>query len=126
MPLLWGALPLEGALLRYRAMAYTVGTFLLVLVLVGMPLQYGAGQPGVVAVVGPIHGFLYIVYLMAAADMARRARFTLLQMLAMVAAGLLPFLAFIIERNVTRRVQREVLARQPPGPVGRVGPVPTS
>jgi integral membrane protein len=81
-------------------------------VFVGMPLQYGAGLNQVVAVVGPLHGFLYIVYLLAAVDLARRARFTLLQMLAMVAAGFLPFLAFIIERRVERRV-REVLAAEP-------------
>lgn len=95
---------IRGALLRYRVMAYTVGTGLIILVFVGMPLQYGAHMKQVVEVVGPIHGFLYIVYLAAALDMARRCRFTLLQMLFMIGAGLCPFLAFIIERSVTRRV----------------------
>jgi len=99
---------LPGALLRYRVMAYTVGVGLIVLVFVGMPLQYGLGTKAVVAVVGPIHGFLYIVYLAAALDLARRARFTLLQMLAMVGAGLLPFLAFFIERRVSSRVEEEI------------------
>jgi integral membrane protein len=99
---------LTGALLRYKVMAYVVGVGLLVLVLVGVPLQYGANVPQVAEIVGPIHGFLYIVYLLAAVDLARRARFTLLQMAAMVAAGILPFLAFIIERRVERRV-RDVL-----------------
>jgi len=51
-------------------MAYVVGVGLLVLVLVGVPLQYVAGKPAVVQVVGPIHGFLYIVYLMTVADLA--------------------------------------------------------
>jgi integral membrane protein len=85
-------------------MAYVVGIGLLVLVLVGVPLQYGANVPQVAEIVGPIHGFLYIVYLLAAVDLARRARFTLLQMAAMIGAGFLPFLAFIIERRVERRV----------------------
>jgi integral membrane protein len=96
---------IRGALLRYRYMAYIVGTGLVILVLVGMPLQYGAHYKGVVEIVGPIHGFLYIVYLAAALDMARRCRFTLLQMLFMIGAGLVPFLAFIIERSVTARVE---------------------
>lgn len=95
---------LSGAVLRYRIMAYTVGTGLLVLVFVGIPCQYGAGIPEVDAIVGPIHGFLYIVYLLAAVDLARRARFTLLQMAAMIAAGFLPFLAFIIEHQVMKRL----------------------
>ncbi len=104
---------MRGALLRYRVMAYIVGVGLLILVLVGVPLQYAAGQLAVVHVVGPLHGILYIVYLVAALDLARRARFTLLQMAAMVGAGFLPFLAFFIERRVTRRVEGELLAPEP-------------
>jgi integral membrane protein len=86
-------------------MAYIVGTGLLVLVLIGVPLQFAAGLPKVDAIVGPIHGFLYIIYLFAAFDLARRARFTMLQMFAMLAAGLLPFVAFIIERSVVKRLR---------------------
>ena len=100
---------LPGALQRYRAMAYTVGVGLIILVFVGVPLQFGAGTKAVVAVVGPIHGFLYIVYLATAFDLAGRARFTFLQLLAMIGAGLLPFLAFVIERRVRRRVEEEIL-----------------
>gem|GEM_PF-185012 len=104
---------LRAALLRYKVMAYIVGVGLLILVFVGVPLQYGATIPQVAEIVGPIHGFLYIVYLLASVDLARRARFTLLQMAAMVAAGFLPFLAFIIERQVAKRV--EALLVDPPG-----------
>lgn len=94
----------EGALRRYRIMAYTVGVGLLILVFVGVPLQYGADVPQVAEIVGPIHGFLYIVYLAAAFDLARRARFTIWQLAAMIGAGFVPGLAFVIERRVTRRV----------------------
>ncbi|HEX3947170.1 MAG TPA: DUF3817 domain-containing protein [Acidimicrobiales bacterium] len=97
---------LAAALLRYRIMAYVVGVGLLILVFVGVPLQYGATIPQVAQIVGPIHGFLYIVYLLAAVDLARRARFTLLQMAAMIGAGFLPFLAFVIEHQVGKRVDR--------------------
>ncbi|MGH9082701.1 MAG: DUF3817 domain-containing protein [Acidimicrobiales bacterium] len=100
---------LDAAVLRYRVMAYVVGVGLLVLVLVGIPLQFGATLPQVAAIVGPIHGFLYIVYLLTAVDLARRARFTLLQMAAMIGAGFLPFLAFVIERRVVRRLAAEPL-----------------
>ena len=99
---------MSGALLRYRVMAYIVGVGLLILVLVGVPLKYAAGYRGVVAVVGPIHGILYIVYMAAAYDLARRGRWTLRQMAAVVGAGFVPFLAFVVERQVTRRVEREM------------------
>ncbi|HWD55817.1 MAG TPA: DUF3817 domain-containing protein [Acidimicrobiales bacterium] len=99
---------MSAALLRYRVMAYVVGVGLLILVLVGVPLKYAAGSPGVVAVVGPIHGILYIVYLVTAYDLARRGRWTLAQMAEVVGAGFVPFLAFVVERQVTRRVEREL------------------
>jgi integral membrane protein len=95
----------DGALLRYRVMAFIVGVGLLILVFIGIPLQYGAGEPVVAQVVGPIHGFLYIVYLLAALDLARRARFTLWQLAGMVGAGFVPFLAFFVEHRVTQRVR---------------------
>ena len=96
---------LGAALVRYRVMAFIVGTGLATLVFVGVPLQYGAGIPQIDQIVGPIHGFLYIVYLLVAVDLARRARFTLLQMAAMIGAGFVPLLAFIIEHQVTKRIR---------------------
>ncbi|MGH9043316.1 MAG: DUF3817 domain-containing protein [Acidimicrobiales bacterium] len=101
---------MNGAIFRYRLMAYVVGCMLIVLVCVGVPLQYAAGVQAVVKVVGPIHGALYIIYLLAAADLARRARFGLLQLLAMVAAGFVPGVAFLVERQVSHRLAREELS----------------
>ena len=57
---------IAGALERYKVMAYIVGVGLIILVFVGIPLQYTAGLPQVAHIVGPIHGFLYIAYLVAA------------------------------------------------------------
>lgn len=105
---------LSGAIVRYRVMAYVVGVGLLILVVVGVPLQYGATIPQVDTIVGPIHGLLYIIYLLTAVDLARRARFTLPQMLAMIAAGFLPLLAFIIEHRVVLRL-RAMLEEGLPG-----------
>jgi hypothetical protein len=56
------------------------------------------------------HGFLYIIYLVTAVDLARRARFTLGQMVAMVCAGFVPFLAFYIEARVARRIEPMLVA----------------
>jgi integral membrane protein len=55
--------------------------------------------------VAQVHGGLYIVYLLTAADLARRARFGLWQMVAVVSAGFLPFLAFYVEVRTTRRIR---------------------
>jgi integral membrane protein len=96
---------LSGALTRYRVMAYIVGVGLAVLVFVGVPLQLWASYDGVAVVVGIAHGYLYIVYLLTALDLTRRGRLGLKWLLAMVAAGLLPGLAFVVEHYVTRRIR---------------------
>ena len=104
---------LRGALLRYRVMAYVVGVALLVLVLIGMPLQYAAGRPQVVDVVGPLHGFLYIVYLFVATDLTRRAGWPLSSLVPVILAGLVPFLMFVVERRVSREAGLLLDSRRP-------------
>ena len=94
-----------AALGRYRVLAYVVGVMLLVLVLVAIPLRYAAGVPEVSRVVSPIHGFLYIVYLVAAFDLALKARFTAKGTLLVLLAGVVPFVSFFAERRVTARVR---------------------
>ncbi|SCX49788.1 integral membrane protein [Klenkia marina] len=97
------------ALKRYTVMAYTVGVMLLVLVFVAIPLKYGFDVPEVSRIVSPVHGFLYIVYLLAAFDLALKARFTAKGTALVLLAGVVPFVSFWAERRVSRRV----LAGQP-------------
>jgi integral membrane protein len=92
----------HGALIRYRIIAWIVGVGLLVLVLVGMPLKYFGGNETVVAIVGPVHGFLFMIYLALTFDLARRLNWPFLRMLLVMAAGTIPFLSFWTERKVTR------------------------
>jgi integral membrane protein len=92
----------HGAVLRYRIIAWVVGVCLLTLVLVGMPLKYLGDDPTVVAVVGPVHGFLFVVYLVAAFDVSRRAGWPFARMLLVMVAGTIPFLSFWAERKVSR------------------------
>jgi integral membrane protein len=94
----------RAALGRYRVMAYVVGIGLILLVAVGVPLQYGAGTPQVAEIVGPVHGLMYIVYLAAAVDLARRCQLSTRQLAVIALAGFLPFLAFFVERRITRSV----------------------
>lgn len=90
----------QGALTRYRAIAYVVGVMLLILVFVAMPLKYFADNPAVMNVVGPLHGFLYVVYLLFSFDLARRVRWPLTRLVLVALAGTIPFLSFYAERKV--------------------------
>jgi len=95
---------MSAAVTRYRLMAYVVGVGLLVLVFVAMPLKYLGGNPAAVAVVGPVHGFLYMVYLVVALDLALRARWSLPRTVLVLLAGTIPFLSFVAERRITREL----------------------
>ena len=93
---------MQGALTRYRIIAYIVGVVLIALVVVGMPLKYLGDNDSVVAAVGPAHGFLFMVYLVLTFDLGRRAGWPLSRMLLVMLAGTIPFLSFWAERKVTR------------------------
>ncbi|MGC9669162.1 DUF3817 domain-containing protein [Planosporangium sp. 12N6] len=112
---------MESALKRYRVIAYVVGVFLLILTLVAMPLKYLADQSALVAIVGPIHGFLYMVYLVLAFHLAALARWRFGYTVAVLLAGTIPFLSFVAERKVTHRVHATLAGRgaEPVGSTAR-------
>ncbi|MEU7906680.1 DUF3817 domain-containing protein [Actinoplanes sp. NPDC049118] len=99
---------MQGALTRYRIIAWIVGVVLIVLVVIGMPLKYLGDDDTVVAAVGPFHGFLYMLYLVATFDLSRRAGWPLGRMLLVMLAGTVPFFSFWAERVVTHKWAVEV------------------
>jgi integral membrane protein len=85
----------------YRILAYVVGVVLVVLVLVAVPLKYAADVPQLVQLVGPVHGVLYIVYLLATFNLATKAKFSWRRTVLVMLAGTIPFVSFVAERSVT-------------------------
>ncbi len=94
-------------------MAYLVGTLLIVLT-VGVVLKYATSAGSspqsvgedITTYVGTAHGFLYMIFLVAAADLARRARFPLSFAALVLLLGTVPVLSFWAERIATARVRR--------------------
>ncbi|WP_019901044.1 DUF3817 domain-containing protein [Salinispora arenicola] len=105
-----------AALTRYRVIAWIVGVVLILLMVIGMPLKYGFDNPVVVETVGQAHGFLYMVYLVAAFDLSRRASWPLSRMILVMLAGTVPFVSFFAERRVSGWVTGRPAA---PDPVAR-------
>ena len=101
---------MRAALTRYRVIAYVVGVVLILLVVIGMPLKYLGDEAVVVETVGPAHGFLYMVYLVAVFDLGRRAGWSLARMVLVMLAGTVPFVSFYAERVVTRDLDVEPVA----------------
>ncbi|MGD0379888.1 MAG: DUF3817 domain-containing protein [Acidimicrobiales bacterium] len=96
----------QSLLTRYRVMAYTTAVLLIVLVFVGVPLQ-AAGHPGLATVLGTIHGFLYLIYLVVAFQLTRRLHIPVVRTLLVLLAGTVPFGAIIAERRLTSEYSRQ-------------------
>ncbi|MFG1775735.1 DUF3817 domain-containing protein [Micromonospora sp. NPDC049051] len=102
-----------AALTRYRVIAWIVGVALILLVVIGMPMKYGFDEPILVETVGQAHGFLYMLYLVAAFDLSRRAGWPLKRMVLVMLAGTVPFVSFFAERRVSSWVGAEQPERAP-------------
>jgi integral membrane protein len=94
----------RGALARYRVLAYIVGVGLLCLV-AAMVLEYAFDQDQYVAIVGPVHGFLYAIYAVLTVDLAlKQPRWSVRGSILVLLAGTIPFVSFYAERKVTAKV----------------------
>ncbi|MCD4533094.1 DUF3817 domain-containing protein [Nocardioides sp. cx-169] len=106
---------MNGTLTRYRVMATIVGVLLIVLILVGMPLKYlfedgsGAQEAGawITTNLGVAHGWLYMIFLVTAFLLSRRAGWDLGFTVVTLLCGTVPVLSFWAEHRATARVRAE-------------------
>lgn len=99
------------ALIRWRVMAYVVGVMLLVLLLVAMPLKYLGDSEGAIAIIGPTHGFLYAIYLLATLSLGTKSLWSFRRTVLVMLGGTVPFLSFFLERRVTASVRADLATR---------------
>ncbi|MGH3787526.1 MAG: DUF3817 domain-containing protein [Pseudonocardiaceae bacterium] len=98
-----GSNRVAGWLVGYRIAAYATGVMLLVLT-ASMVLRYGFGDERLVWS-GPVHGFLYMGYLVATVLLGTSVRWRPMRMLLVALAGTIPLMSFVAERSVTREVR---------------------
>jgi integral membrane protein len=95
----------RNLLIAYRVMAYVTAVLLLVLVFYAVPVQIWGHDKGPEAVIGMLHGYLYMVYLVLAFILTVKLKVPLVPMVLVLLAGTVPFGAFFAERNMTHRWQ---------------------
>ncbi len=89
---------------RLRAIAIVEGVSYLLLLGVAMPLKYFAGFPEAVKVVGWAHGLLFVLYLMAVAEVTVARRWRFVRILGAFVAALVPFGTFVLDARLRREV----------------------
>ena len=93
----------QGALKRYRVMAYVTGVMLLVLV-VEMAMKYVFKVDDdimrYVTWIPYAHGWIYVVYLVTVVDLWSKMRWTVGRLVVMVLGGVVPVMSFLVEKRV--------------------------
>jgi integral membrane protein len=103
--------PVQGAVTRYRVMAYVTGTLLIVLFFVAVPIKIFAHNGVLSTAVGLPHGVVcYPLYLLTTFDLYRRVRWPLGKVALIVLAGVIPFLTFYVERRVVAELRERAVA----------------
>ncbi|QNN54457.1 DUF3817 domain-containing protein [Nocardioides mesophilus] len=122
---------MNAALLRYRVMATVVGVLLVVLILIGVPLAnfdgtamwtifpstpliwpdgstaHAVGE-AITTYLGIAHGWLYMLFLVTAFLLSRKARWDIPFTLVTLLCGTIPLVSFWAERRATRRVRAQM------------------
>lgn len=100
-----------ASLRRYRVMAYITGVFLLILC-VEMIIRYALQAPNSVvrwiAWIPYVHGWIYVLYLVTVVDLWGKVRWGFKRLAALVFAGVVPVLSFVVEAMVHREVSERL------------------
>lgn len=82
---------------RFFAVAFLEGVSYLILVFIGMPLKYFAGQPEMVKKVGMAHGLLFVLFVLTLVQVAIEQDWKWTKALKAFVTSLLPFGTFWFE-----------------------------
>ena len=92
---------MEKVLARFKFIAYLAG-IVLILFTIEIVLKYS----GIMEIpwFAQLHGIVYMVYVVIAFDMSRRAKLSLRDTFLVLIAGTIPVMSFIAESKIRRRV----------------------
>jgi integral membrane protein len=92
---------MEKALARFKFIAYVAGV-VLILFTIEITLKYS----GILEIpwFAQLHGIVYMVYVVIAFDMSRKAKLSLRETFLILIAGTIPVMSFIAENRIRRRV----------------------
>jgi integral membrane protein len=88
---------------RFRLIAFLEGISLIILVFIGVPLKYFMDAPTMVEVIGPIHGGLFLLYVLIALRVGFEEgwKFFATTWLVLL-ASFVPFGTFYIDSKILR------------------------
>jgi integral membrane protein len=93
---------LHSAIGRLRLIGYAEGISLIVLLCIAMPLKYFAGKPEAVRVIGWIHGFLFVLFVLAAFVVYIKKKWPIKRFIVACLAAFLPLGTFVFDAQLKK------------------------
>ncbi|HKC67890.1 MAG TPA: DUF3817 domain-containing protein [Bacteroidia bacterium] len=91
---------------QLRIVAFLEGISLLLLVFVGMPFKYWLNSPALVKTVGPIHGILFLLYVVNTLGVAANQNWSFKTTTwKVLLASFIPFGTFYIDKTILREAK---------------------
>lgn len=87
----------------FRIVALTEATTFLALLLLGTAVDQIFGERLGVTILGPVHGVLFVTYVLIALGIREREGWTSRQTLGILAGAVLPFGGYVVDRWLLRR-----------------------
>ena len=94
-----------------RMVGFAEGTSFLILLFIAMPLKYMADMPMAVRIAGSLHGFLFILYVIALVRCAKQFHWSRAKCFEVFIAAVYPFGPFIQDGKL-KEDEKAALANQ--------------
>jgi integral membrane protein len=88
-----------------RIIAFLEGVSLIALVFIAVPIKYMAGNPAMVKTLGPIHGAIFLLFLINALSVGIEHNWKLNTWFKVVLACFIPFGTFYIDSKILSKLQ---------------------
>lgn len=95
-----------GLVKRLRLVGFVEGTTLIVLVFVAVPLKYLAGWPTGTALMGPIHGASFLLYIVTLIEVSSSRLLNRAETIRTFAACMVPFGPFLNDGLMRQKLGR--------------------
>jgi integral membrane protein len=88
---------------RMRQVSLVEGSTLIVLIFIAVPLKHLGGYPLATAIMGPIHGIAFVVYVWMLIQTVVSGEWSRVEILRLMIAAIVPFGAFFNERALREK-----------------------
>jgi integral membrane protein len=90
---------------RLRIIGFLEGISLLVLIFIAVPVKYIGNDPSIVKAMGPIHGALFLLFIVNTVSVGVEQKWQLKTISKVLLACVVPFGTFYIDRKILRNTQ---------------------